>query len=285
MSDTLPFQLLFHGACLTFFIYSFFSKNSFLFRNEKKCINIEADDELFIPSKQSSEAAGYDLYATEDGSILPNDRKLIDTGIKLQIPIGYYGRIAPRSSLALKYGIDVGAGVIDSDYRGKIKVILFNHSREKFIYKKFDRIAQIIITKIGDFELYENNLNITIRNEGGFGSTNFIANEYSNGSKKRKIQKYNEEEISSEEEISCEEISSEEEMSSEEDNENVSEEDNEEDIDEEKTQDVSEEDNEEDVDEEKTQDVIEEDKQEKITDEKITEEKIENDWWQFSKSE
>jgi dUTP pyrophosphatase len=88
------------------------------------------------------------------------------------IPSEYYGRIAPRSSLAWKNHIDVGAGVIDEDYRGPIGVVLFNHSSEEFKITQGDRIAQLIITKIitPDVIVVED-LDDTVRGIGGFGST------------------------------------------------------------------------------------------------------------------
>ena len=79
--------------------------------------------------------------------ILPRDKALISTGLQMQIPLGNYGRIAPRSGLAVKHFIDVGAGVIDADYRGEVKVLLFNFGSDSFTVEKGDRIAQLIIEK------------------------------------------------------------------------------------------------------------------------------------------
>lgn len=126
-----------------------------------------------IPKKGSEFAAGYDLYASEAGTIKPRERRLIKTGIVLEIPEGYYGRIAPRSGLAFKSGIDVMAGVIDSDYRGEIGVILYNSdSLNDFIFGVGDKIAQIIFEKYHDFDIIESKeLNDTDRGSGGFGST------------------------------------------------------------------------------------------------------------------
>jgi dUTP pyrophosphatase len=90
----------------------------------------------------------------------------------VSVPPGTYGRIAPRSGLALKYFIDVGAGVVDSDYRGPLKVVLFNHGEVPFIVKIGDRIAQLICEKIEYPELREVvSLKDTLRGNGGFGST------------------------------------------------------------------------------------------------------------------
>jgi dUTP pyrophosphatase len=126
-----------------------------------------------IPSKASEFAAGYDLYAAEDAFITGLQRKLIKTDISIQIPNGYYGRIAPRSGLAYKNGIDVLAGVIDSDYRGNIGVIIFNtDSNNAFSIRRGDRIAQIIIETCASPTWEEvDSLENTNRENGGFGST------------------------------------------------------------------------------------------------------------------
>jgi hypothetical protein len=79
-----------------------------------------------IPTRGSQYAAGWDLYSVESASILPGERKLVDTGISVELPSGVYGRIAPQSGLALKHRITIGAGVIDRDYTGNIKVLIFN---------------------------------------------------------------------------------------------------------------------------------------------------------------
>jgi dUTP pyrophosphatase len=126
-----------------------------------------------IPTQGSSLAAGYDLYAAHDEVVMPNERKLIKTNISVAIPEGYYGRIAPRSGLAFKNGIDVLAGVIDSDYRGDIGVILYNTDKNNTFYiKTGDRIAQIIIEDyyVANWETV-NELDSTNREAKGFGST------------------------------------------------------------------------------------------------------------------
>jgi dUTP pyrophosphatase len=125
-----------------------------------------------IPTQGSIYAAGYDLYAAEEGIINSFSRKLIKTNIAVSIPQGYYGRIAPRSGLAYKNGIDVLAGVIDADYRGDIGVILFNSDKKDFIVKEGDRIAQLIIEKCHSVEWGEvAKLEDSVRSDGGFGST------------------------------------------------------------------------------------------------------------------
>ena len=126
-----------------------------------------------IPTQGSAYAAGYDLYAAEDAVVVCGTRKLIKTNISMEITPGYYGRIAPRSGLAYKNGIDVLAGVIDSDYRGDIGVILYNTDANiDFYIKKGDRIAQIIFEACYSVTLNNvDNLDNTLRQAGGFGST------------------------------------------------------------------------------------------------------------------
>jgi dUTP pyrophosphatase len=127
-----------------------------------------------IPERATEGSAGLDLCAAEEIVIPEGQWKAVETGIVLQFPPTVYGRVAPRSGLAFKYGIQVGAGVIDSDYTGSIKVILFNHGKEPFQVSVGDRIAQLIferietpMLKLVPFEA----LNNTARGAGGFGST------------------------------------------------------------------------------------------------------------------
>ena len=125
-----------------------------------------------VPKRATEGAAGLDLSASEDSIIQAHKWNAVPTGIAISVPRDCYARIAPRSGLAFKKGIDVGAGVIDSDYSGEIKVILFNHGDEDFIIKKGDRIAQIIFEKIFINELVEvEELTFTKRGASGFGST------------------------------------------------------------------------------------------------------------------
>ena len=123
------------------------------------------------PTRGSDEAAGYDLYSYESETVVPKQIKLIDTGISIRVPEGTYGRIAPRSSVSKK-GILVNAGVIDRDYRGPVKVMVHNLSNNDYVINKNDRIAQLILEQIKTppVQLVEE-LDDTIRGEGGFGST------------------------------------------------------------------------------------------------------------------
>lgn len=130
--------------------------------------------DAIIPTKGSPGAAGFDLHAAKENVIYAGERGLVKTGIALQIPDDCYARVAPRSGLTFKHGINVGAGVIDCDYRAEIGVILFNHSKNDFIVNEGDRIAQLIFEKIytsvpEEVEYCE--LSDTKRGVGGFGST------------------------------------------------------------------------------------------------------------------
>uniref|UniRef100_A0AC35TGF9 Deoxyuridine 5'-triphosphate nucleotidohydrolase n=1 Tax=Rhabditophanes sp. KR3021 TaxID=114890 RepID=A0AC35TGF9_9BILA len=117
-------------------------------------------------------AAGADLCAAEATIVPANGKACISTGLKVAIPYGYYGRVAPRSGLAAKKFLDVGAGVVDSDYRGVLHVLLFNFSKEDFQVNVGDRIAQLICEKICHPEYTEvQSIDDTDRGEGGFGST------------------------------------------------------------------------------------------------------------------
>ena len=125
-----------------------------------------------IPKYAHVGDAGADLTASEKTVIPARNRSLIETGIRLEIPEGHVGLIWPRSGLAVKKGIDCGAGVIDSHYRGEIKVLLFNHSDNEFQIEPGDRIAQILIQKVERVQFIPvNKSSKTARGEGGFGST------------------------------------------------------------------------------------------------------------------
>jgi dUTP pyrophosphatase len=126
-----------------------------------------------LPTKAHEDDAGFDLYSDTDVVIYPETRRLISTGIAVAIPRGYYGRIAPRSGLAFKNGIDVLAGVVDAGYRNEVGVILINFDDKPFEIKKGDRIAQLIIEKVDPFKIEEVKefFTNTHRGMGGFGSS------------------------------------------------------------------------------------------------------------------
>ena len=141
------------------------------------------------PFRANTSDAGYDLFSTEYVTLEPFQRKLISTGINVEIPEGFYGRVAPRSGLACKKGIDVMAGVIDSGYRGEIKVLLINFNFEgynlkpnafeamfgstnRIEIKPGERIAQLIIEKCHTIEWKPmKTLEKSQRGEHGFGSS------------------------------------------------------------------------------------------------------------------
>ncbi len=129
-------------------------------------------EEATIPQKGTDQAAGYDLFSAENAVIEPFSHKLIHTDLEMEIPNGYSGMIKSRSGLALKRNIDVKAGVIDSDYRGEIGIILYNGSKENFAIAQGDKIAQMLMIPVPIFkEEVVDTLSSTNRNTGGFGST------------------------------------------------------------------------------------------------------------------
>ena len=145
-----------------------------------KIINIKKTNEnAKIPTYGSEFAAGADLYAVihnEENKveILPGETAFIDTGIVMEIPNGYVGLVYARSGLSCKQGLAPAnkVGVIDSDYRGNIMVALYNQSNETRIVSEGDRIAQIIIQPVEQFEFkVKEKLSDTIRGNGGFGSS------------------------------------------------------------------------------------------------------------------
>jgi dUTP pyrophosphatase len=129
-----------------------------------------------LPAYETSFAAGMDLRANLDlpVELLPLQRKLIPTGLFIQLPKGYEAQIRPRSGLAFKFGISVlnSPGTIDADYRGEIKVLLVNLSDQPFIVKDGERVAQMIISshEFAEWELTDE-LESTSRGAGGFGHT------------------------------------------------------------------------------------------------------------------
>lgn len=128
--------------------------------------------EGFVPIKNSNGEAGYDLFTIESYLLKPLERKCFKTGISMAMSMGIYGRVAPRSGLALKKGIDVMAGVIDSTYRGEIGVVLINLSDSDVEIKKGDRIAQIIFENYNNVSFVETEaLPESSREENGFGSS------------------------------------------------------------------------------------------------------------------
>lgn len=132
-------------------------------------------DTAIVPEYKSPEAAGMDLSSDEETfTLYPGSRKLVKTGIAIELPVGYEAQVRPRSGLALKNGITVlnSPGTIDSDYRADVGVILVNHSDVSFIVNKGDRIAQLVVAPVSRVEMVEaEELESSERAAGGFGST------------------------------------------------------------------------------------------------------------------
>ena len=125
-----------------------------------------------LPERKSTLAAGYDLCSDEEVTIPPGQRKTLETNISVEVPPGHYGRIAPRSGLAVKQGINVMAGVIDADYRGEIGVILANLGQETFVVERGMRIAQMVVAPVSQVSWNAvEALDDSERGAGGFGST------------------------------------------------------------------------------------------------------------------
>ena len=124
------------------------------------------------PKKAYINSAGYDLFADESVNVLPNSRAVISTGLRMQIPKGYYGEICPQSGLALKHAIVAFNGTIDSGYLGVIYLLLFNFSSEKVSIKKGNRIAQVIFKKCETVSfLFDDFTFDSERGVKGFGSS------------------------------------------------------------------------------------------------------------------
>ena len=138
-----------------------------------KCINKHLELINCIAKVANDGDAGLDLHLYEDKVMIPaKERKSVSTGVSIEIPYGHYGKVASRSGNSFNYGIEVGAGIIDSNYRGEIKILLYNHSNEDVIFTKNKRIAQIIIHKILPPLIYKvDKLESSIRGELGFGSS------------------------------------------------------------------------------------------------------------------
>lgn len=129
-----------------------------------------------LPAYETASSAGMDLRAFVDADVVlkPFERKLIPTGLYIELPDGYEAQIRPRSGLAIKSGITVlnSPGTIDADYRGEIKVILINLSQDDFTVKSGERICQMVIAKYEKAEFVEvNEISETERGAGGFGHT------------------------------------------------------------------------------------------------------------------
>lgn len=128
-------------------------------------------DTAIIPKRGSTYAAGLDLYTPTSGVVQPGKRLLVNLDIAIELPRGTFGHILPRSGLALKNGIHIGAGVIDEDYRGNVGVLLFNLGEEPYVFNAGDRIAQLVVKPYVLASVSEKELSESQRGSDGFGSS------------------------------------------------------------------------------------------------------------------
>lgn len=142
---------------------------------------ILTNNKAFIPERGTKKSAGYDLKSCENNIILARSHKAIKTGVQVRLPLNTYGRIASRSGLSFTNGIEVGAGVVDEDYRNELMVILHNHSDHDFKVEEGSRIAQLVVERVvypttlvedkdGNIQINDTCIRL-IRGLGGFGST------------------------------------------------------------------------------------------------------------------
>lgn len=135
-------------------------------------LKVKLSEGALLPRRATEGSACYDLHSLVEKEIRGRSKEVFETGVFTEFSSEYMLQILSRSGLSLKYGIQVGAGIIDSDYRGSIKVILYNHSDDVFIVKKGDKIAQMALIRIitPEIEIIEN-LSETERGANGFGSS------------------------------------------------------------------------------------------------------------------
>jgi dUTP pyrophosphatase len=135
-------------------------------------VAVSSDRGSALPEYASAGAAGADLRASASLEISPGGRAVVPTGLHLAIPPGFVGLVWPRSGLAVRHGIDTLAGVIDSDYRGEVGVVLVNHGREPFRIAAGDRVAQLLVQPVVRATFADaEKLTDTERGAAGFGST------------------------------------------------------------------------------------------------------------------
>ena len=130
------------------------------------------DPRAVLPTRGSQLSAGLDLFCVDDLQIQPKSRIRAQTGLSVAIPEGFYGRVAPRSGLAAKHGLDVLSGVIDADYRGEIICLLYNTGDDPIVLPAGSKMCQLIIEKVvTPTPAWAEDLEETARGAGGFGST------------------------------------------------------------------------------------------------------------------
>ena len=135
-------------------------------------LKIRVSGEGELPAYASQGASGADLRAAEDVTLAPGARAAVATGVHVEIPAGHVGLVWPRSGLAVRHGLDTLAGVIDSDYRGEVRVVLVNHGPEAVTLARGDRIAQLLVQRV-ERAVFTRVVSLaeSERGEGGFGST------------------------------------------------------------------------------------------------------------------
>ena len=145
-------------------------------QTQVKVLQVPGCEDLPLPAYATASAAGVDLPAavTEPVTLLPGERRLIPTGLRIALPEGYEAQVRPRSGLAMRHGIGMvnSPGTIDADYRGEIQVILINLGQEPFTVRRGDRIAQMVVAPVTRVAwVVADSLDETARGEGGFGHT------------------------------------------------------------------------------------------------------------------
>jgi dUTP pyrophosphatase len=139
-------------------------------------LKLPGNDDIPLPRYMTEHAAGMDIFAAvkDEETILPGMRRMIPTGLMVEIPVGYEAEIRPRSGLSLKHGITLAnaPGTIDADYRGEIGIVMINHGDTPFVVKRGDRVAQMVIHQVCRVKWdVADELKPTVRNDGGFGHT------------------------------------------------------------------------------------------------------------------
>jgi dUTP pyrophosphatase len=138
---------------------------------ERAEVTVKCEGAGPLPAYSSAGAAGADLNAAEEVILPPGQWASVGTGLHVEIPPGHVGLVWPRSGLAVRHGIDTLAGVIDSDYRGELRVVLANHGSEPYRIAPGDRVAQLLVQRVERAAFVRSALEATGRGHGGFGST------------------------------------------------------------------------------------------------------------------
>lgn len=133
---------------------------------------VRLSEHAYLPTRGSSKAAGLDLYTPISGTVPAHQRLLVPLDIAISLPPKTYGHVLPRSGLAVKHGIHIGAGVIDEDYRGNVGVLFMNVSDVPFTFSKGDRIAQLVVKSYESVDVMEvKELDQSDRGQNGYGSS------------------------------------------------------------------------------------------------------------------